>query len=540
MDLPDCKTLPSPEGGDHLECFIPYNNGRARRDFNSTGKYICNYIVSYVILCIRTYYCTCFIDCYTDEDLGIHYNGTVNVTASNRTCQRWDAGTPHFHPLTSLYRPYLDGHNYCRNPEGRGKRPWCYTTDPNVRWEYCNVSFCPNKPCINDNNNNGNSLVTVVAIATSIILFMLVIMAVVLVSVCMWTIKKRKDKFVLYVSNVHEIDNASPPLDNDYVLNPTMTATDKLPNFPRENITYISDLGQGNYGKVIKGKAKDIIPGQSSTLVATKVLKEGSNSHSRNDFIQEAKLVNRFDHPNILKLLGVCFDREPFYIIFEYMNLGDLNSYLRSNVDMDGTSPSSSNLTIQLLVDMAINIAAGLDYLAEHHFVHRDLATRNCLLNEQLLVKISDFGLSKDVYCRDYYRLNSKSVLPIRWMPPEAILYRKFSTQSDVWSFGIVLWEIFAGGAQPYYTLSNEEVVDYVKKKNVLRCPSGCPSELYDLMVNCWTTNPKNRPTALEVHARLENWSLRYSNATPLKSPKVSELEVDTASPSQLILETTV
>ena len=492
---------------------------------------------------VRTYYHTCVIDCYTDEDLGIHYNGTVNVTESGRICQRWDADTPQFHPLTSLYRPYLDGHNYCRNPEGRGKRPWCYTTDSNVRWEYCDVAFCPNKPCVNqNNNNNSNSLFTIIGVTASIlILLVLVIIAVVLLTLCICTIKKRKDKFVsLYVSNVHEMDNVSPPLGNDYVLDPTMIASDKLPNFPRENIKYISDLGQGNYGMVIKGEARDIIPGQSSTLVATKVLKEGSNSDSRNDFVQEAKLVNRFDHPNILKLLGVCFDREPFYIIFEYMNLGDLNSYLRSNVDMDGASPSTSNLTIQMLVDMANNIAAGLEYLAEHHFVHRDLATRNCLLNEQLLVKISDFGLSKDVYCKDYYRLDNKSVLPIRWMPPEAILYCKFSTQSDVWSFGIVLWEIFAGGAQPYYTLSNEEVVDYVKKRNVLRCPSGCPSELYDLMVNCWTADPKKRPTASEVHTRLENWSLRYSSATPIKSPKVSELEIDTASPSQLIQETTV
>ena len=479
------------------------------------------------------------IDCYTEEDLGIRYNGIVNVTISGRTCQPWDSDTPHYHPLTSLYRPYLDGHNYCRNPEGRGKRPWCYTTDPSVRWEYCDVPFCP-KLCENQNNDNNNSLVTVITIAAPIlILFVLVIIAVVLLTLCIWTIKKRKNNFVsLYVSNVHDMDNVSPTLNNDYVLGPTMTASDKLPNFPRENITCISDLGQGNYGMVIKGEARDIIPGQSSTLVATKVLKEGSNIDSRNDFVQEAKLVNQFDHPNILKLLGVCFEMEPFYIIFEYMNLGDLNSYLRSNVD--GVSPSSSNLTIQQLVDMAIDIAAGLEYLAEHHFVHRDLATRNCLINEQLLVKISDFGLSKDVYCRDYYRLDNKSVLPIRWMPPEAILYCKFSTQSDVWSFGIVLWEIFAGGAQPYYTLSNEEVVDYVTKKNVLRCPGGCPSDLYDLMVNCWTTNPKKRPTASEVHVHLENWSLCYGTATPLKSPKVSDLEVDTASPSRLILETTV
>ena len=160
---------------------------------------------------------------------------------------------------------------------------------------------------------------------------------------------------------------------------------------------------------------------------------------------------------------------------------------------------------------MAINIAAGLEYLSKRHFVYRDLATRNCLINHQLFVKISDFGLSKDIYSKDYYRLGDKSVLPIRWMPPEAIVFSKFTTQSDIWSFGIVLWEIFSSGAQPYYTLSNEEVIDYVTNEKVLRQPVECPSELYDLIVDCWATNPDDRPTASEVHRALQNWNPQLS-----------------------------
>ena len=458
--------------------------------------------------------------------MGIRYNGTVNVTVSGRECQKWDSDSPHFHPITSKYRPYLEGHNRCRNPEGRGKQPWCYTNDSSVRWEYCNVPVCPKA-------TNNSSLLTVMTFAAStLILILLVIVIVLLLSVCIWTIKKKKEPIVsLYVSHDNDVDNTST-CDNEYVLDPTVTDAERLPNYPRENFTYICDLGQGNYGTVIKGEAKDIIPNQPSTLVATKVLKEGSNNDARSNFVHEAQLVNQFDHPNILKLLGVCFDREPFYIIFEYMDLGDLNKYLRNTVNGVGPSSSSSNLTIQKLVDMAINIAAGLEYLAVRHFVHRDLATRNCLINESFVVKIADFGLSKDVYSKDYYRMDNKSVLPIRWMPPEAILYCKFSTQSDIWSFGIVLWEIFSCGTQPYCALSNEEVVDYVTKKNVLRCPNGCPSELYDLMVNCWTSNPKKRPTASEVHAHLQSWNSR--------SPREQGEDFDTASPNQLILETTV
>jgi len=238
--------------------------------------------------------------------------------------------------------------------------------------------------------------------------------------------------------------------------------------------------------------------------------------------------MNKFDHPNILKLLGVCFDQETFFITFEYMELGDLNNYLRNKAIC--ISQPSSNLTVPQLVNMATNIAAGLEYLAGHHFVHRDLATRNCLINEQLFVKIADFGLSKDVYSRDYYRLGDKSVLPIQWMPPEAILYCKFSAQSDIWSFGIVLWEIFAGGAQPYYTLSNEEVVEYVNNKNVLQCPSDFPSNLYNLMVDCWANNPESRPTASEVYATLQDLNPELlADNVPTTSPSASQTEEYTA-----------
>ena len=472
-----------------------------------------------MFLCLSFCLILLSLDCYNVDDQGINYNGTVSTTVSGWTCQAWDSTTPQSHPFTSLYRPYLEDHNYCRNPEGRGSRPWCYTTEPSVRWEYCDVPLCsvPTDTSSNDSNDsNDNTLVIVLGIVLPFLLI-LVLTVIVIVFVTRTVINKREGK-PSYRSE--RLDNRRTPLYNNYASDPTVKDSDKLPIIPRENITYISDLGEGNFGMVMKGEARNVIPGQYSTLVAIKVLKEGSSSSARSDFVHEAVLVHQFDHPNILKLLGVCFEQEPFCIAFEYMELGDLNKYLRNKAI--SVSQPTSNLNIQQLVDMAINIAAGLEYLAGRHFVHRDLATRNCLINHQLFVKISDFGLSKDIYSKDYYRFGEKSVLPIRWMPPEAIVYSKFTTQSDIWSFGIVLWEIFSTGAQPYYTLSNEEVIEYVTDEKVLRCPSGCPSEIYDLMVDCWATKPNDRPTASELHKALLNWSpqLSVDNATTHNGPQ--------------------
>ena len=165
---------------------------------------------------------------------------------------------------------------------------------------------------------------------------------------------------------------------------------------------------------------------------------------------------------------------------------------------------------------MAVDIAAGMSYLSKNHYVHRDLATRNCLVDTELRVKIADFGLSQDVYSDDYFRLKDSEMLPIRWMPPEAILYSKFSIQGDVWSFGVVLWEIFSFGIQPYYGKSNEEVIQYVRDGNVLEPPPNCPQEIYDLMADCWAMDPNERPTSDELHDGLRRWTPEISMSANL------------------------
>ena len=147
-----------------------------------------------------------------------------------------------------------------------------------------------------------------------------------------------------------------------------------------------------------------------------------------------------------------------------------------------------------------------MEYLSSHHYVHRDLAARNTLVGESLTVKISDFGLSRDIYSADYYRVQSKSLLPVRWMPPESILYGKFTTESDVWAFGVVLWEIYSFGLQPYYGYSNSEVIEMIRSRQLLPCPEDCPSRMYAFMVECWHEIPTRRPPFAEIHARLRQW----------------------------------
>ena len=307
-------------------------------------------------------------------------------------------------------------------------------------------------------------------------------------------------------------------------LQPTI---DTFPSLDRSKIHYVKELGRGNFGIVFMGKVDKLKEGEGEALVAVKTLRE-ENSGALESFVSEAKTMFSFDHPNIVKIHAVCMEEVPYYMVFEFMDKGDLAHFLQDSASSyqrqkrspfgvhERTESSLSNdppqLNCEQLTDVCRQIASGMDYLSKKNHIHRDLACRNCLVSSPLNIKIGDFGMSQNLYTRDYYRVNGKAVLPIRWMSPEAVVYGKFTTQSDVWSFGVVMWEVFSFAMQPYYGVTNEEVTQMIRKGKHLDIPVDCPDKIYEIMTVCWSMDPGDRPSFSELHEMLVNF--RSSTST--------------------------
>uniref|UniRef100_A0A8C7W276 receptor protein-tyrosine kinase n=1 Tax=Oncorhynchus mykiss TaxID=8022 RepID=A0A8C7W276_ONCMY len=319
--------------------------------------------------------------------------------------------------------------------------------------------------------------------------------------------------------------------------------------YPRNNIEYVRDIGEGAFGRVFQARAPGLQPIKPFTMVAVKMLKEEASADMQNDFQREAALMAEFDHPNIVRLLGVCAVGKPMCLMFEYMSYGDLNEYLRrrsptqqhslSQASLSGRSFSSElelgPLCCEEQLFISKQVAAGMAYLSERKFVHRDLATRNCLVGEEMVVKIADFGLSRNIYSADYYKANENDAIPIRWMPPESIFYNRYTTESDVWAYGVLLWEIFSHGMQPYYGMAHEEVIYYVRDGHILACPENCPVELFNLMRLCWSGHPTDRPSFSSIHRileRIHEQTLRPAMPTPELRPTLSTLPTLPALPN--------
>ncbi|XP_059525978.1 ephrin type-A receptor 5 isoform X3 [Myotis daubentonii] len=254
-------------------------------------------------------------------------------------------------------------------------------------------------------------------------------------------------------------------------------------------ITIERVIGAGEFGEVCSGRLK--LPGKRELPVAIKTLKVGYTEKQRRDFLGEASIMGQFDHPNIIHLEGVVTKSKPVMIVTEYMENGSLDTFLKKN---DG------QFTVIQLVGMLRGIAAGMKYLSDMGYVHRDLAARNILINSNLVCKVSDFGLSRvleDDPEAAYTTRGGK--IPIRWTAPEAIAFRKFTSASDVWSYGIVMWEVVSYGERPYWEMTNQDVIKAVEEGYRLPSPMDCPAALYQLMLDCWQKDRNSRPKFDEI-----------------------------------------
>ncbi|XP_053288782.1 epithelial discoidin domain-containing receptor 1 isoform X2 [Pleuronectes platessa] len=308
-----------------------------------------------------------------------------------------------------------------------------------------------------------------------------------------------------------------------------------LPELPRQCLIFKEKLGEGQFGEVHLCEIENpqdlpnlefpfnVRKGRP-LLVAVKILRPDASKNARNDFLKEVKILSRLKDPNIIRLLGVCVSSDPLCMVTEYMECGDLNQYLSHRALLDKTGPSHNTPTISYpaLISMASQIASGMKFLASLNFVHRDLATRNCLVGGEKGesgeerggergIKIADFGMSRNLYAGDYYRIQGRAVLPIRWMAWECILMGKFTTASDVWAFGVTLWEMLSVcQEQPYSNLTDEQVIDNAGeffrdqgRQVYLSRPAVCPQGLYELMLSCWNRDCKLRPSFADIHSFL-------------------------------------
>uniref|UniRef100_A0A8C6V5G2 Fibroblast growth factor receptor n=1 Tax=Neogobius melanostomus TaxID=47308 RepID=A0A8C6V5G2_9GOBI len=285
--------------------------------------------------------------------------------------------------------------------------------------------------------------------------------------------------------------------------------------FPRTRLTLGKPLGEGCFGQVVMAEAVGIDkekPNKPLT-VAAKMLKDDATDKDLSDLVSEMEMMKMIGkHKNIINLLGACTQDGPLYVLVEYASKGNLREYLRArrppgmDYSFDTCKIPDEQLTFKDLVSCAYQVARGMEYLASQKCIHRDLAARNVLVTEDNVMKIADFGLARDVHNIDYYKKTTNGRLPVKWMAPEALFDRVYTHQSDVWSYGVLLWEIFTLGGSPYPGIPVEELFKLLKEGHRMDKPANCTHELYMIMRECWHAVPSQRPTfrqLVEDHDRI-------------------------------------
>ncbi|XP_029939683.1 tyrosine-protein kinase ZAP-70 isoform X2 [Salarias fasciatus] len=271
------------------------------------------------------------------------------------------------------------------------------------------------------------------------------------------------------------------------------------------------ELGSGNFGCVKKGVYKS----ESGQIdVAIKVLKSDNEKLVKEEMMREAEIMHQLSNPFIVRMLGLC-NAEHLMLVMEMASAGPLNKFLSTNKD---------TVSVENIVNLMHQVSMGMKYLEEKNFVHRDLAARNVLLVNQQFAKISDFGLSKALGADDnYYKARTAGKWPLKWYAPESINYHKFSSKSDVWSYGVTMWEAFTYGGKPYKKMKGNEVIHFIKNNNRLECPPACPERMYKLMSECWTYKHEDRPDFKMVEESMRSYYYSISKKAKPEGASAAE-----------------
>jgi len=270
-------------------------------------------------------------------------------------------------------------------------------------------------------------------------------------------------------------------------------------------------ISKGLFGRILRGKGKNLPHTKHGIIssIAVKIMDSTTDSDLITSYISEALIIKNFKHKNIMDLLGVVLKpSQPPLLVEPYMKYSDLNSYLRR---CRTTPRQYQKLSSRQLANFAQQIACGMEYISAQGFLHRSLQTRNCMVNEKLEIKIAGFELSRGLnHDEQQYKMNIKTSLPIKWMAIESFTDFIFSQKTDVWSFGILIWEIFSFGQQPYSGLSNQDMEKYLTKGYRLKRPPNCADALFELMSGCWQANSFDRPTFSTLHQQLLDYDSTF------------------------------
>lgn len=459
---------------------------------------------------------TCF------NKTGSNYIGRVSRTISGKSCLPWPSFLTKNDDRFIQNSRLLGQHNFCRNPDDSLDQPWCFINKGYTIKEKCKMDLCV------EPKSDTKNLAPI--IIPSICVPFIIGCIVFAVCFCRKNTAKRT-KGLNSNGDMKELKSLTHEkhmtIDGSHINNSNSTSVSfkkfqRVPELNTNSVLLIDEIGEGQFGKVYRA---NIMPNNlfcTNLNVAVKTLADISLSTQEDEFQREINVFSELQHENIACLKAIVLQPSLRCMIFEYSSMGDLHEFvvLRSpqsdviqpHLSNHGGSQASSLIEPGDFITMAKQIASGMEYLSSRNFVHRDLAARNVFVSVNNQMKISNLAIVRDSYLSCYYRSpQGGQMLPIRWMAPESLQSWQFSDKSAVWSFGVLLWEMFSYGMQPYCGYSNHEVLEMISRRQLLDCPDQCSAKVYSLMMECWCEHPVQRPSFKELLVKLQGWEQQSS-----------------------------